>query len=1108
MRILIVEDEPSQQVLLRQMLRSAVAAEVRIAGTLPEARKALAEDCFDAVLLDLGIPGGGGTSTYHLLRTHAAGAAVVIVTALADEDLARELLQAGAQDYLTKGKFDVDGLRRAVNYAIERERLQRDLRRYEAKLQVQYANTPVAMFTWQRTGDGDFALIDANDEAMSQTGGIVQSWIGLRASEQLSEVPLFIEGLHRAWGTRMPIKSEIEMGAFRSTKKTLFQMTFAFMDPDLVLVYAEDVGRQREAEQALRASELRYRTLFEQAPAGIVVITGTGHIIEANQRTADLTGYTPDELVGMDYHDFLLVSDRLADPPRYDDLFLGDILNRERVLLRKDGSTFIAEIRAARLEDGNILASLRNVTELRHSQERLSFQANLLASVENSIMATDAAGRITYWNHRACDHLGFTAEEVMGRDLIDTVILPRYRDEARQRYAALLATGADRWEGRYDAVRKDGSALPMYGTISILRDAAGQVTGTIGVSFDIAKLKAEEHERRRNELMLLQILENLPVGVFIVDPDGKIVSSNPAGRAIWAGERQVGPEGYGEFRAWHRDGQPIGPRDWPIFRALQQGEPTIEEEIEIETFDGVRKRILNSAIPVVARGTLLCAVVVNQDITERRRTEEALRESEERFRTMIENGSDIISIVGADGRIRYESPSIERCLGWKPEELVGRAAFDFLRPHEVETLLAQIAKQNVAPETPMSMRIDFRHRDGSYRTFEVITQGFRNERGEWDIIANSRDITQRSILEKRLEQADRISSLGRLATTIAHEINNVLMGIQPFTEVIRRRAAEDATLTRAADQISRSVQRGRRVTQEILRFARPAEPTRKTFAVQDLVDLFAGEAQTLAPPSLELDITSGEADVYIDADLEQLMQVFTNLLLNARDAMPGGGRFSIRCEAEDTTVRIDVSDTGSGIDPGYLRHIFDPLFTTKKTGTGLGLSVVHQIVTMHHGEITVDSVPNEGTTFHIRLPRAEPPERNATADARDASGPGPQLQRVLVVDDDDAVALGLTYMLEDQGFTVRTVDRAAEVVAAMESFRPELVLLDYRLQDGTGADVWREIHERWPETPVIFSTGQGEVEALRDIVTTGRAGYLLKPYEMDALLAEIRRLKT
>ena len=252
-----------------------------------------------------------------------------------------------------------------------------------------------------------------------------------------------------------------------------------------------------------------------------------------------------------------------------------------------------------------------------------------------------------------------------------------------------------------------------------------------------------------------------------------------------------------------------------------------------------------------------------------------------------------------------------------------------------------------------------------------------------------RDISERvkaseesATLAKLLEQSNRIAGLGRLAATVAHEFNNVLMSIQPYAEILKRKSGDPAAVTKSSGAILEGIQRGKRITEEILRFARPVEPVLAPVVLDEWLQRFVQDVRAVNMPNVDIELTSMTSGAAVLADARQLEQLMWNLVINARDAMPRGGRISIRsgvcgecvdkCEIlpgddlEPFTC-IQVSDTGHGIPEDLLPKIFEPLYTTKKNGTGLGLAVAHQISTRHRGHIFAKSSPGEGATFTVLL---------------------------------------------------------------------------------------------------------------------------------------------
>jgi CheY-like chemotaxis protein len=364
------------------------------------------------------------------------------------------------------------------------------------------------------------------------------------------------------------------------------------------------------------------------------------------------------------------------------------------------------------------------------------------------------------------------------------------------------------------------------------------------------------------------------------------------------------------------------------------------------------------------------------------------------------------------------------------------------------------------------------------------------------------DVTERQKLEQRLQQINRVSSLGRMAATIAHEFNNVLMGIQPFAESIRRRTT-DPKLQQAASQILNSVNRGKGVTQDILRTTRTQEPALESVDMTIWLGQVADEIRPQMNGRITVDIQAPPpATLFARCDPSQMQQVLTNLALNARDAMPGDGKLTLSLHAGET-VHVVLADTGCGIPAETLPFIFEPLFTTKRSGTGLGLAVVQQLVLSNGGTIHVESVVGEGTQFDIELPRAAPVAPRAP-DAQPVSPRHFGVRRVLVVEDDPEVAAGLTAILEAEGVETSIVTNGSEAMGRAADFQPDAILIDIGLPDMSGIEVYEQIAARWPRLPVIFSTGHAEESRMPK--PQQHIGFLRKPYGTEMLLAKLREV--
>jgi PAS domain S-box-containing protein len=512
-----------------------------------------------------------------------------------------------------------------------------------------------------------------------------------------------------------------------------------------------------------------------------------------------------------------------------------------------------------------------------------------------------------------------------------------------------------------------------------------------------------------------------------------------------------------------------------------------------------------------AAGQVIGLRGVSIDISLRHEAEQRLRASEQRFRDLANVTPVMIFTTNASGGFEFQNRRLLDFAAPLPEELNDGTWRKWIHPEDRDRVFAAW-KQAHERRRWLSLEMRYRRHDGEYRDLLVeATPRYAGDGSFAGFAGTCVDLTDRRRLEHRLEQERQLTSLGRLAATIAHEINNVLMGIQPFADVIRR-PPSPGVLERAAGHITNSVQRGRRITHEILRFAKTSDPVLQPVELRPWLDQIGDELQSVLGPAVELVVDMPDS-IRMLADRHQMTQVLTNLAANSRDAMSGNGTFTIQARLErswsglpaegGSYVHLIIGDSGPGIPAEVLDHIFEPLFTTKQTGTGLGLAIVRDVIRRHHGDVLVENADGAGATFHLIVPATEERaiERCAPSDSL------PELvRRVLLVEDDEMVAVGIAAVLTLEGVQVEVATRGADAARTIEAFQPDVVVLDIGLPDVSGTVVFAEIRERWPELPVLFSTGHAGERAAGVEDLRGPTAHLLKPYEFNTLVAAVRRL--
>ena len=575
-----------------------------------------------------------------------------------------------------------------------------------------------------------------------------------------------------------------------------------------------------------------------------------------------------------------------------------------------------------------------------------------------------SGGVWVYANPAALEMLaGGDASALIGRPIFDFVP-PEDREMAGARVAALSGSTemTPRLEQRLLRARGGTIHVDVSGRSVTMKDGS---PGVLIVARDVS-------ERRATDRLFRALFEQAPVGMILGTLDGKFIRAN---------RRLCDMIGYSEEELIGR----------PILDLTHPADAAVEYETILRILNGeipsftIEKRHIHKdgrliwgriTVSLVRddRGEPDYFLGINEDITERKAAEAELQRRETRFRHMIENGSEMIFVIDEIGTIRYASPSSLAIAGYAPADLEGHQAFAFLHPDDIATAVKMLRKLAAQPGLSDLAAVRIRHANDGWRTFDLAGTNLLDDPSVRGIVINARDVTERDRLRSEVEQLTRVESLGRVSASVAHEMNNVLFAASALTQALDRKSAAAPGIEPIVRGLQSALARGRRVTSEILRFAQPMQLTVTAFAVVPWIEAIANELRPALEPRHHLTLTVDDAPPTISGDVDQLAQVVVNFVLNARDAMPDGGDIAIEVRPSEERagdVVVAVHDQGVGIDPEVRDRIFDPLFTTKKSGTGLGLPVAQQIVLRHHGGIRVQSEPGVGTTFEVRLPSGQ-----------------------------------------------------------------------------------------------------------------------------------------
>ena len=522
---------------------------------------------------------------------------------------------------------------------------------------------------------------------------------------------------------------------------------------------------------------------------------------------------------------------------------------------------------------------------------------------------------------------------------------------------------------------------------------------------------------------------------------------------------------------------------------------------------------------------------INHMLEALEKSQEDQHVSEKRFRTLIENSSDMIALVTADGTVSYASPSTVRILGYPFEEFVGRKVFELVHMEDrtnIDNLLAGILRE---PENAASAEFRLLHKDGSWRWIEGSWNNFLSEPDIGSIVVNYHDISgrkgveaERRQLEDQLRQAQKMEAVGRLAGGVAHDFNNLLMVIQGQSEIILQRLKPQEALISNVEEIRQAAGRAASLTRQLLAFSRMQVLQPKVLDLNAVLTDIGRMLPRLIPESIELSILPCVPLGQVKADQNQIEQVIINLAVNARDAMPQGGKLTITTEnvyldeayakrhsglLPGPYVMLAVSDTGVGMDQETQRHIFEPFFTTKALGkgTGLGLATVYGVVKQSGGWIWVYSELGRGSRFKIYLPCVEetvhlPAVSKTVEVVRRGS------ETILLAEDQEGVRDLISEFLVSNGYTILTASNGEEAleVAQRHDGPIHLLLTDVMMPKMSGHELARRLAQVRSETSVLYMSGYSDYAAPDHPSLDSTIPTLEKPFALNNLAYKLREV--
>jgi PAS domain S-box-containing protein len=725
--------------------------------------------------------------------------------------------------------------------------------------------------------------------------------------------------------------------------------------------------------------------------------------------------------------------------------------------------------------------------------------------------------RFLYVNPAFAELLGFERpEQVIGKS-IEEYIHPDDWEVMAERYQRRLR--GEYVETRFEArlVRRDGR-VRWVELNTTLRDYYGAPSIQATAS-DIHDRRLAEEALRTSEERYRRLVEDMAEGIIVIDRDGAFLFANPAAERIFGVEggtlagrllREFLDDEQRERAGAQRARRKPGDQSNYLLRLTRPDETT-------------REVVVRSSSQYNRRGEYTGAFAIVQDITEQAQAERELQASAERYSDLVESTSDIIIQLDHQWRFTFVNHAAEELFGLPAVELLGHPVIDYAHPDEVGEISDSGRAWLAARRDNVSVECRIVSADGVERHVLWAVHFKYSERGEVQG-ANciGHDISRQLELQRRLLAEQKEESMTTLAGGIAHDFNNILMGVLGSASLLRESVSDSSANAEVCDAIITSAKRMSELTGKLLAYARGGlfqpQPFNVNDAVRDSIAMLRGS--TPAHVKVEHELEEGLWPV--EADPGQINQVLLNLCVNACEAMgEDGGRLHIttrnltrehswHCPAHGEHgagdyIMIEVADTGSGMDEVTLARIFEPFFSTKFQGRGLGLAATMGIVRHHNGCITAESRLGEGTTFRVLLPRGhrEVKRQQATGHSRRLGA-----ETVLVVDDEPVVLQTAQRMLERQGYRVLTASggRDALLLLAREGPLVDLMLIDMHMPNMGGSEMLKRLPGGTQELRILASSGYGADFALEGVDQDRIDGFLQKPYTKDELLGAVRRV--
>ena len=902
-----------------------------------------------------------------------------------------------------------------------------------------------------------------------------------------------------------------------------------------VIHVSTDITAQMNAEKELRESETKFRTFFDQSGDAVYIAAPEGMLRYVNQAGLDLFGFTLEEATLGNIQD-LYVNPEERSIVTGEMQKKGHIKDYEVQLRRKDSQIIDCLLTAAaRFDDSGKVISFQGIIhDITERKQREREYLKLFTAMEQSpisVIITDTNGKIEYVNPRFLDLTGYSSADVIGKNPRILSTGHTSNDDYAKMWETILA--GQNWRGEFLNRKKNGELYWEDATIGPIKNETGEITHFIGLKVNITPRKKIMAELEGVHQIYHQTIENargVPYKFSYQTGSYEFVSNNIED-LVGLKPQDFTPETMSRLIQSHVITDPDARITDPVEygRAFRNGKiPHYQMDIEFHLDNGEHKWVSDFSTPVTDKetGKVIGSMGILMDITDRKKSEENILYQA----NLLQSVTDAIISTDRDFMITSWNTSAKIIYGWKAEEVIGKNFRDIVKPEYSYSSREEFNKK-FTEDGFWSGEMVHHHKDGHPISVYSNVSDIKDSNGisigrvsvNHDISAQKKAEEEKTALEDQLLQSQKMEAIGTLAGGVAHDFNNLLTIIQGHAQLLMMDLTESDPNYRELRQIVNASTRAANLTRQLLLFSRKEAMEFKSINLNQTVGNLQRMLQRLIGEDIQIDTFLGDDPWQVNADEGNLEQVIMNIAVNARDAMPHGGKVTIKTEnivlskAESKIisesysgrfVRLSIEDTGTGISPEIIDKIFEPFYSTKEVGkgTGLGLSVVYGIVKKHGGWINVYSESGLGTIFNIYLPAIESRDQKAEkkiSGFQDLTGQG---ERILVIEDEEGVRNFAVAALRQNGYLTFEAENAA---GALETFKNEkgrfdLILSDVVLPDKNGFKVVGELLAIHGNIPVIMCSGYTEERIKQSIIKEKGFRFLQKPYSVRPLLEMVK----